>query len=217
MFKKLFNKFKAKEEVIPTQVEEELALEKLEEAEIEEVEIEEVEIQKVEIQKVEIEKVEKEDDEIQKVEVEVVEEVVEEIVVEKKVNLFDRLKDGLSKTKKGITDKVDQLLKSYTKVDEELFEELEEILITSDVGVNTTLEIVSQLRSRVKVKKINEAIKVKDELKEVLEGILKEEESSLKIEPSPAIIVIVGVNGVGKTTTIGKLASKFKKEGKMYF
>ncbi|SHH07625.1 signal recognition particle-docking protein FtsY [Tepidibacter thalassicus] len=131
-----------------------------------------------------------------------------------KFSLFSRLKEGLSKTKKGITDRVDNLLKIYVKVDEELFEELEEILITSDVGVNTTMKIVDELRDRVKSKKITESFKVKEELKDILTNILIDEESKLNIEPSPAIILVVGVNGVGKTTTIGKMANRFKKEGK---
>ena len=139
-------------------------------------------------------------------------EVVEE--PQKKVNLFERLKQGLTKAKQGITDKIDDVLKSYTKVDEELLEELEEILITADVGVNTTMDIIDKLRDRIKENKITEPSGVKAELKNIIEEILTNENSTLNVEKSPTIILMVGVNGVGKTTTIGKLANRYKQEGK---
>ena len=139
-------------------------------------------------------------------------EVVEE--PQKKVNLFERLKQGLTKAKQGITDKIDDVLKSYTKVDEELLEELEEILITADVGVNTTMDIIDKLRDKIKENKITEPAGVKAELKNIIEGILTNENSTLNVEKSPTIILMVGVNGVGKTTTIGKLANRYKQEGK---
>ena len=139
-------------------------------------------------------------------------EVVEE--PQKKVNLFERLKQGLTKAKQGITDKIDDVLKSYTKVDEELLEELEEILITADVGVNTTMDIIDKLRDKIKENKITEPSGVKAELKNIIEEILTNENSTLNVEKSPTIILMVGVNGVGKTTTIGKLANRYKQEGK---
>ena len=139
-------------------------------------------------------------------------EVVEE--PQKKVNLFERLKQGLTKAKQGITDKIDDVLKSYTKVDEELLEELEEILITADVGVNTTMDIIDKLRDKIKENKITEPAGVKEELKNIIEEILTNENSTLNVEKSPTIILMVGVNGVGKTTTIGKLANRYKQEGK---
>ena len=139
-------------------------------------------------------------------------EVVEE--PQKKVNLFERLKQGLTKAKQGITDKIDDVLKSYTKVDEELLEELEEILITADVGVNTTMDIIDKLRDKIKENKITEPAGVKAELKNIIEEILTNENSTLNVEKSPTIILMVGVNGVGKTTTIGKLANRYKREGK---
>ena len=139
-------------------------------------------------------------------------EVVEE--PQKKVNLFERLKQGLTKAKQGITDKIDDVLKSYTKVDEELLEELEEILITADVGVNTTMDIIDKLRDKIKENKISEPSGVKAELKNIIEEILTNENSTLNVEKSPTIILMVGVNGVGKTTTIGKLANRYKQEGK---
>lgn len=139
-------------------------------------------------------------------------EVVEE--PQKKVNLLERLKQGLTKAKQGITDKIDDVLKSYTKVDEELLEELEEILITADVGVNTTMDIIDKLRDKIKDNKITEPAGVKEELKNIIEEILTNENSTLNVEKSPTIILMVGVNGVGKTTTIGKLANRYKQEGK---
>ena len=131
-----------------------------------------------------------------------------------KISLFERLKEGLNKTKKGITDKIDNVLKAYTKVDEELLEELEEILITSDVGVNTTMEIIEKLRDKVKENKLKEPNEVKVELKSIIEEILTEENSNLDVSHAPTIILMVGVNGVGKTTTIGKLTRRYKEEGK---
>lgn len=139
-------------------------------------------------------------------------EVVEE--PQKKVNLFERLKQGLTKAKQGITDKIDDVLKSYTKVDEELLEELEEILITADVGVNTTMDIIDKLSDKIKENKITEPAGVRAELKNIIEEILTNENSTLNVEKSPTIILMVGVNGVGKTTTIGKLANRYKQEGK---
>ena len=132
----------------------------------------------------------------------------------KKVNLFERLKQGLTKAKQGITDRIDDVLKSYTKVDEELLEELEEILITADVGVNTTMDIIDKLRDKIKDNKITEPQGVKEELKNIIEEILTNEKFNLNVEKSPTIILMVGVNGVGKTTTIGKLANRYKQEGK---
>ena len=149
-------------------------------------------------------------------EIEVVEEPNEgrEKPAAKKEGLFARLKQGLTKAKQGITDRIDEVLKSYTSVDEELFEDLEEVLITADVGVNTTMQIIDDLNDRVRSKKITEPMAVREELKEIVEEILSKGNSKLDVEPSPAIIIMLGVNGVGKTTTIGKLALRYKSEGK---
>ena len=133
---------------------------------------------------------------------------------EKKVSLFSRLKQGLTKAKQGITDKIDTVLKSYTKVDEELLEDLEEVLITADVGVNTTMDMIDKLRDAIKSKGITDPQDVRVELKNIVEDILTSENSKLDVEYSPTIILMVGVNGVGKTTTIGKLANRYKSEGK---
>lgn len=150
------------------------------------------------------------------VETEVMEEANEgrEKPAAKKEGLFARLKRGLTKAKQGITDRIDEVLKSYTSVDDELFEDLEEVLITADVGVNTTMQIIDDLNDRVRSKKITDPMAVREELKEILEEILSKGNSKLDVEPSPAIIIMVGVNGVGKTTTIGKLALRYKSEGK---
>ncbi|TCO79011.1 signal recognition particle-docking protein FtsY [Marinisporobacter balticus] len=144
----------------------------------------------------------------------VAEEKVQEIV-EEKGGFFAKLKKGLTKTRQGITSKVDQVLKTYKKVDEELFEEIEEILITSDAGVNTTMEIIDRLRNLAKERKITEAEDLKGLLKEILTDLLKIEKSNeLNVNSSPTIILMVGVNGAGKTTSIGKIAYQFKEEGK---
>lgn len=162
----------------------------------------------------EIESIEEASDAI--VETQVLEEANEgrEKPAAKKEGLFARLKRGLTKAKQGITDRIDEVLKSYTSVDDELFEDLEEVLITADVGVNTTMQIIDDLNDRVRSKKITDPMDVREELKEIVEEILSKGNSKLDVEPSPAIIIMVGVNGVGKTTTIGKLALRYKSEGK---
>ena len=133
---------------------------------------------------------------------------------QEKMGIFARLLAGLSKTKDNITGRIDSLLKSYTKIDEELLEDLEEILITADVGVTTTMEIIGRLRDMIKERGVKDPLEVRDLLKEIVASILKEGNSELDINPGPAVIVMVGVNGVGKTTTIGKLAQRYKKDGK---
>lgn len=133
---------------------------------------------------------------------------------QEKMGIFARLLAGLSKTKDNITGRIDSLLKSYTKIDEDLLEELEEILITADVGVTTTMEIIDRLRDMIKERGVKDPIEVRDLLKEIVASILNEGKSGLDLDPGPAVIVMVGVNGVGKTTTIGKLAQRYKKDGK---
>lgn len=141
-------------------------------------------------------------------------EVEEEEEKPKKVSLFDRLKQGLTKAKQGITDRIDEVLKAYTKVDEELLEDLEEVLITADVGVNTTMDIIEKLEDVIRTKKITDPQDVREELKLIIEDILSKDDTKLDVSHSPTIILMVGVNGVGKTTTIGKLAHRYKSEGK---
>lgn len=142
--------------------------------------------------------------------------VVEEVKEDKKegFNLFKRLKQGLKKTKEGITSRIDDVLSMYKTVDEELLEELEEVLITSDVGVETTMFIIENLRKTIKKKNIEDPKLVRDELKIIITEILSSEQEGLNVDNSPTIVLVVGVNGVGKTTTIGKMANRFKNEGK---
>ncbi len=130
------------------------------------------------------------------------------------MSFFEKLKNGLKKTRESITQRVDQLLVSLGKIDEELFEELEEILITSDVGVDTTLKIIDSLRQRVRAEKVTDPGEVKNLLKEEISKILESGDSALKLETKPSVIVVVGVNGVGKTTSIGKICNMLKMQGK---
>ncbi len=133
----------------------------------------------------------------------------------KEVGFFEKLKQGLTKTRKGMTDKIDSLLSGYGKIDENLFEEIEEILVTSDVGINTTMEIIDNTKFQVKENKIKDPNEIKKILKDEISQILNSgDKSKLNIEPSPSVILVVGVNGVGKTTTIGKLAYNLRNEGK---
>lgn len=142
------------------------------------------------------------------------EEALENQGNEKPKGIFSRLLEGLSKTKDNITGRIDSILNSYTKIDEDLLEELEEILITADVGVNTTMIIIDQLRDIIKERGVKDPMQVRGLLKEIVENILSQGNSKLDINPAPAVIVMVGVNGVGKTTTIGKLAQRYKDDGK---
>lgn len=129
------------------------------------------------------------------------------------MGFFDRLKGGLAKTKNAVLGKVDEILKAFVKVDEDLLEELEEILICSDMGFETTEEIMDELRDAVKSGRLKEAGQVKDALKAILRAKVGEG-SPLNIETVPSVILIIGVNGVGKTTSIGKIAANLKSQGK---
>ncbi len=130
------------------------------------------------------------------------------------MGFFDKLKEGLMKTRKSITEKIDQVLVTFGKVDEELFDELEEILITSDLGIDTTMKVIADLKTKVRERKITDALKVKDILKEELQEILGKGVNELKLDTKPAVIIVIGVNGVGKTTSIGKIANLYKQQGK---
>ncbi|MFQ8774570.1 MAG: signal recognition particle-docking protein FtsY [Finegoldia magna] len=134
---------------------------------------------------------------------------------ENKEGFFEKLKNSLLKTRDNISNKIDQVLANYRTVDEELFEEIEETLISADIGVETTLKIVAQLRDKVKLNNIQDPSKIKNVLADILkENIINDKiDNNLDVDDK-TIILVVGVNGVGKTTTIGKLAMKFKKDGK---
>ena len=131
-----------------------------------------------------------------------------------KKSFFSRLSSGLEKTRATLNDKLDSVLKAFVKVDEDLFEELEETLISADVGVNTSLYIIDELRDRVKENRITEPAEVKGVIKEIICSILDGEDNSLTLDGSPAVVLVIGVNGVGKTTSIGKMASQLTAAGK---
>lgn len=128
------------------------------------------------------------------------------------MGFFSKIAEGLKKTRDSIAGKVDVMLGSFTKIDEDLFEELEEILILSDVGVSTSQTICNKLRERVKVKRMTDPKLVKNELKEIVAELL-EGDNGIVVDTVPTVLLVVGVNGVGKTTTIGKLARHFKRQG----
>jgi len=129
------------------------------------------------------------------------------------MGFFEKLKNGLNKTKSAIVGKIDDIVKSFRRVDEELFEELEEALISADIGVYTTEQILDKLREAVKDKNIKESAEVKDELLSILREMVGEHEP-LNLSTKPSVILVIGVNGVGKTTSIGKIANELKSQGK---
>ncbi|OPX51253.1 signal recognition particle-docking protein FtsY [Clostridium thermobutyricum] len=129
--------------------------------------------------------------------------------------LFDKLKTGLTKTRDGLTDKINEALNLAVSIDEDLYEELEEVLITSDIGMDTTVEIIERLRKKIRTEKINDPQMVKPALKEVIKEIMLEGTEEIEKKPEgKEVLLVIGVNGVGKTTSIGKLAAKNKAEGK---
>ena len=130
------------------------------------------------------------------------------------MGFFDKLKNGLNKTKTSINEKINNVFSTFRKVDEELLEELEEALIMSDVGMETSEKIISELRTKIKKEKIEDGEQVKIALKQIIKGILDSVDSSLNLNTTPSVILVVGVNGVGKTTSIGKIANRLKKDGK---
>lgn len=130
------------------------------------------------------------------------------------MGFFGKLKESLSKTKEVLSERIEETLKMFKTVDEDLLEELEEVLIMADIGVETSVEIIDRLRSAIKEKKITDGAQVKEELKNILAEILTEGDNSVELKGTPAVIMVIGVNGVGKTTSIGKLAYMYKQMGK---
>ena len=130
------------------------------------------------------------------------------------MGFFDKLKTGLNKTKQSINEKINDVFSNFRKVDEEFLEELEEILIMSDIGIETSTQIIDKLRERMKKEKIEDEEEVKRVLREEMQEILEVTDKDLHLNTKPSIILVIGVNGVGKTTSIGKIANRLAKDGK---
>ncbi|MBE7038496.1 MAG: signal recognition particle-docking protein FtsY [Ruminococcaceae bacterium] len=130
-------------------------------------------------------------------------------------NIFkEKLKKGLEKTKSSFGEKIDNVLKVFKKIDDDLYDELEEALIMADVGVETAMYIIDELKKKVKEKHLTESDEVKEVIKEIISEILSENENEVNLSGKPSVVMVIGVNGVGKTTSIGKMANLFKSEGK---
>ena len=130
------------------------------------------------------------------------------------MGFFDKLKNGLNKTKKSFDEKINNVFSSFRKVDEDFLGELEEILIMSDIGMDTSVKIINHLRERIKKEKIEDEEDVKKALREEMQKILEVTDISLHLNTKPSVILVFGVNGVGKTTSIGKIANRLAKDGK---
>ena len=133
------------------------------------------------------------------------------------MGLFDKLKKSLAKTKESINEKLNTVLKTFKKIDDDLFDELEEVLITSDLGVNTSMDIIEKLRQAAKEKKLRDSYELKSELNKIMSDILTEGSGSeIELQGTPAVIMVIGVNGVGKTTSIGKIAICIEIKGNQF-
>ena len=130
------------------------------------------------------------------------------------MGFFEKIKQGLSKTKKAMEFTFGSIFSGFSRVDEDFFEELEESMILADLGYETASDAVEQLRHRIKEKKLKDPEEIREELKEILVEKLNVGDSALIIGTKPSVILVIGVNGVGKTTTIGKLSSQLKQQGK---
>ena len=130
------------------------------------------------------------------------------------MGFFDKLKTGLNKTKTSFDEKINNVFSNFRKVDEEFLDELEEVLIMSDIGMDTSIKIISNLRERIKKENIKDEEDVKQALREEMQKILDVTDISLHLNTKPSVILVVGVNGVGKTTSIGKMANRLAKDGK---
>ena len=129
------------------------------------------------------------------------------------MGIFSKFKEGLKKTKDSMINKMHRVVNSFTKIDEELFEQLEETMIMSDIGVETSLEICNRLRKRIKEEGITDPALIMDLIQDIVSDMIGED-SPLNMSTTPSIIMVIGVNGAGKTTTIGKLCHQLKSEGK---
>ena len=129
------------------------------------------------------------------------------------MGFFDRLKEGLAKTRGAIVEKVNEVFENVNEIDDDFYEELEEALIMADMGAYTASYIIEELRDRVTAKRLKAADRVKEELRDVIRYILTRRDCKMHLDTKPSVILVIGVNGVGKTTTIGKLASFYKSKG----
>lgn len=129
------------------------------------------------------------------------------------MSFFDKLKAGLSKTKQSVVSRVDQVLKSFVSIDDDLMDELEEVLITSDMGMETVEKVMDKLRDEIRNRRLSEPESIRDLLSEILRSQVGDT-APLDLSGKPTVILVIGVNGVGKTTTIGKMAAHLKSEGK---
>ena len=130
------------------------------------------------------------------------------------MGLFDKIKLGLTKTRDAVVSQVDSIIKTFTPLNDEFFDELEEALILADLGVTPAVGICQTLRDRAKEKKLRSSEEIREELKEILREILTKNSGELMLGSKPAVILVIGVNGVGKTTSIGKIAAQLKADGK---
>ena len=130
------------------------------------------------------------------------------------MGFFDKLKQGLTKTKESINEKINDVFSNFRKVDEDFLEELEEALIMSDIGIETSTKIIGNLREKIKKEKLEDEEQVREALRGEIEKILEISDNSLKLDTKPSVILVIGVNGVGKTTSIGKMAARLARDGK---
>ena len=130
------------------------------------------------------------------------------------MSFLDKLKAGLGKTKSNINEKFNDVFSTFRKVDEELLEELEETLIMSDIGMETSIQIIDKLRQKIKKENIKDTEQVKECLKQIIQEIMDENNKALNLNTKPSVLLVIGVNGVGKTTSIGKIANSLKKQNK---
>lgn len=130
------------------------------------------------------------------------------------MGFFDKIKAGLAKTREAVSNQVDSIIKTFTPLNEEFFDELEEALIMADLGAQASMNITEELRDRAKQKKLRSAEEIREELKAIIKEIMTRKSSELKLDTKPSVILVIGVNGVGKTTSIGKIANLLKNDGK---